>query len=491
MQQQTARRPIRTDRRHLRSHRLPVVLGAVVLLLAGLLDAAVAAAPASSETAPVAAVAAAPVGADLCATVGYDAGFRGDALVIAVAIALVESACNPAARGVNGPTLNCPLGSVDRGLWQINSCYGADVSDACAYDAACNARAAYRLSASGTKWTPWSAYSSGRYLTRMDAARAAVDRLLRRPYGFLDSIDPSVRGVVVRGWALDPDTADPITVQIKVDDAATASATADRSRPDVGAANPGAGNSHGFQALVPIASGTHTVCAYGVNVGAEALNSLLGCQVVTPSGVPWGVYGAREAPGGVRFDGWAVDPDTASPIDVHAYVDAVAVGASASRNRPDIAAAYPLAGPNHGFDSLVVPAGHGTHTACAYAINQPTSPGVNALLHPGCTTLNLTGVPYGAYTATRSFSTVRVEGWAIDPDLATPVTVHVYVDTGRAAVPATAGGNRPDVAAAFPGYDVTIGPLSLGQHRVCAYAINNEPNGLNPVLHPGCITVTI
>ena len=111
--------------------------------------------------------------ADLCAQVGSNAGFPHDnRLVTAVAVGLAESSCNPSATYVN------PGGNgTDRGLWQINSKYHPEVTDACAYDAQCNADAAYRISSGGTSWTPWSTYNSGKYLQFMSQAQAAVDRL--------------------------------------------------------------------------------------------------------------------------------------------------------------------------------------------------------------------------------------------------------------------------------------------------------------------------
>lgn len=41
------------------------------------------------------------------------------------------------ARYINKPTTGCPRGSVDRGLFMINDCYHAEVSNACAYDYEC------------------------------------------------------------------------------------------------------------------------------------------------------------------------------------------------------------------------------------------------------------------------------------------------------------------------------------------------------------------
>jgi len=113
--------------------------------------------------------------ADLCAHVGHNAGFPNDRLVTAVAVALAESRCNPDATGTNTD------GSRDRGLWQINSRWHPEVSDACAYDAQCNANEAYRISSQGTSWTPWTTYNSGAYTSWLDEARAAVDRLQTGP----------------------------------------------------------------------------------------------------------------------------------------------------------------------------------------------------------------------------------------------------------------------------------------------------------------------
>src|SRR3712207_8953239 len=115
--------------------------------------------------------------ADTCAKVALRAGFSGDRLVTAVAVGMGESSCRPDVARSNGPTKGCPKGSVDRGLWQINSCWHPSVSKSCAYDAQCNANAAYRISSGGRNWKPWVAYTNGRYENYLDEARAAVGRL--------------------------------------------------------------------------------------------------------------------------------------------------------------------------------------------------------------------------------------------------------------------------------------------------------------------------
>jgi Lysozyme like domain len=124
----------------------PLRLG-IVVVLALIALAVPAPARAASDTSTSAA-------ADLCASVASRAGFSGDRLVTAVAVGMGESSCRPDAQNSNGPTKGCPNGSVDRGLWQINSCWHPSVSKSCAYDAQCNANAAYRISAKGINFKP-------------------------------------------------------------------------------------------------------------------------------------------------------------------------------------------------------------------------------------------------------------------------------------------------------------------------------------------------
>jgi hypothetical protein len=157
------RRPVRAV--------LPLRLGIVaVLALAALAIPAPARADSAASTSAA---------ADRCAGVASQAGFSGDRLVTAVAVGMGESSCRADAQNANGPTKGCPNGSVDRGLWQINSCWHPSVSKSCAYDPQCNANAAYRISAKGTNFKPWVAYTNGSYRNHLEAARAAVARLSR------------------------------------------------------------------------------------------------------------------------------------------------------------------------------------------------------------------------------------------------------------------------------------------------------------------------
>jgi hypothetical protein len=73
------------------------------------------------------------------------AGGNPQNAAIAAAVALAESGGNASA----GPKNN--NGSVDRGLWQINSIHGALSS----FDPLQNAKAAVRISNNGANWRPW------------------------------------------------------------------------------------------------------------------------------------------------------------------------------------------------------------------------------------------------------------------------------------------------------------------------------------------------
>jgi hypothetical protein len=111
-------------------------------------------------------------------------GYVGGSLTTAVAVALAESGCNPSACYDDTARRECtPAGtrgskhSIDRGAWQINSRAWKNVSDACAYRGTCNARAAYRVAADGSYFSPWTVYLINRYSRYLWAAQRAVSAL--------------------------------------------------------------------------------------------------------------------------------------------------------------------------------------------------------------------------------------------------------------------------------------------------------------------------
>jgi hypothetical protein len=198
-------------------------------------------------------------------------------------------------------------------------------------------------------------------------------------------------------------------------------------------------------------------------------------------------------PGQVWLSGWAIDPDTASPTSVHIYLDGRFAGSlDASGQRRDVAAIHPTYGPGHGFAGAV-PATGGRRQVCAYAIN--TGPGTtNTSL--GCRTVSLpTGNPFGSLDAATLVAPgqVRVAGWAIDPDTAGAIRVHLWAN-GRYLTDLAADVRRADVGSAHAmygpdhGYATTVG-LPTGTNQLCAYAINAGPGTANTAL--ACRTVVV
>lgn len=95
--------------------------------------------------------------------VASSAGWSGEDLVIAVAVALAESGGDP---GIIGD-VNVPHpGSASYGLWQINSYwhpeFGPDFTKL--FDPQTNANDAYQIYVqAGDSFSPWSTYKSGAY----------------------------------------------------------------------------------------------------------------------------------------------------------------------------------------------------------------------------------------------------------------------------------------------------------------------------------------
>jgi hypothetical protein len=320
------------------------------------------------------------------------------------------------------------------------------------------------------------------------------DRAYVDPIGSLDSavaVGPS--GARLQGWALDPDTIDPVALHVYVDGKWGGAYTAGTSRPDVGAVFSGYGPNHGFDInLGGISAGNRQVCVYAIDVDPGE-NALVGCRsVLVRSGNPVGNVDSASGTvvGGVRVTGWALDPDTVDPIELHVYVDGRWGGAyTAPGHRPDVGVAYPGYGSAHGFDLQLNGVAGGNRRVCVYGIDQ--GPGSNSLI--ACRdVLVRSGSPFGNIDSHGgiSMTTARVNGWAIDPDTAAPVELHAYVD-GRWGGAFTASAPRHDVGAAYPGYgndhgfQIDVNGLVKGANRVCVYGINQGP-GANSLI--GCVT---
>lgn len=127
--------------------------------------------------------------ASTCATAAYKAGFPMDSftateignyrtVVVAVAIGMAESGCNPSA--INGSGSCAP-----RGLWQVEQCYWPRVTEACLQNAQCNGDAAWGyVYRAGDTFCWWQTYDpicgsgyNGAWVNYISDAQTAVANL--------------------------------------------------------------------------------------------------------------------------------------------------------------------------------------------------------------------------------------------------------------------------------------------------------------------------
>jgi hypothetical protein len=312
------------------------------------------------------------------------------------------------------------------------------------------------------------------------------------PFGNVESAVVKAGMGVVSGWTLDPDTTAPLDVHVYVNGGWGAAVKASGTRADVGAAYPGAGSAHGYQVTVPLRPGANDVCLYAINVGAGASNPEIGCRTLTLAVEPEGGVRATGGASAATVTGWAVDPETSAPIDVHVYVDdAWGAALTADKSRSDMATLYPGLGTRHGF-SAKLPMSPGSHQVCVYAINVGQG---TANPRIGCATV-LIGVPAigNLEEVTASGATVQVSGWALDPDTPAAIDVQLNVN-GRYKSTVRADRGRPDVGAAYPasgsghGFSTTL-VLPPATYQVCAYALN-VLGGTTAKPRLGCFAVKV
>ncbi len=181
------------------------------------------------------------------------------------------------------------------------------------------------------------------------------------PTGSLDNVTRAGTTVSVGGWALDPDTADPVQVDVYHDERKVATLTASEPRSDVASAYPGYGANHGYTATLPALPGEHTVCATPRPVpgnGGPETTPAPSCRTYSMPHEPYGSLDMAKRVGRtVEVRGTATDPDDPSaPVSVHVYIDSSMVANASTID--------------HVFTATVAAqGGPGVHNLCAYAIN--------------------------------------------------------------------------------------------------------------------------
>lgn len=307
------------------------------------------------------------------------------------------------------------------------------------------------------------------------------------PFGNVEVLQARDGAVSVSGWALDPDTSAPVAVRVTANGAVPQDLQITAGdRPDVQRAHPAYGAGRGFSARFSLPVGSADVCVTFVNVGRGS-DTVARCTLAaTTTGSPFGnLESLTVAPGVASVSGWLLDPDTAAPADVHAYVNGRWAGAiRADLPRADVNSIYPAFGPSRGFSARVSIPG-GSSTLCLYGFN--VRGGVSTLLR--CVPVTSpTGSPYGNFEGlSATAGGAVISGWSIDPDSVAPIDIHVYVN-GRGAGAYRADQTRADVGRVFPAYGAEHGfsaaiAVPSGRSEVCVFGYN-VGGGTNRLL--GC-----
>jgi cell wall-associated NlpC family hydrolase len=220
--------------------------------------------------------------------------------------------------------------------------------------------------------------------------------------GALTSAKAVTGGVLLTGWASDPDALTPAhaTSDIRVvvrEDGSAIVGSGDTNLADAAVTKKHhTGPTPDYSVTVPLPTGTHTLCVVAANVGPGA-SAVLGCTT-TPLGrtltatqvaahKPQGALTAVSASASsLRVTGWTTDPDwIGRRITTVLYVDGSSAGTVLTTT---YAGTRPKgAGPVSAFD-ITVPVATGTHVACVWAVNVALGNG-NSLL--GCSAADTRG----------------------------------------------------------------------------------------------------
>jgi len=215
------------------------------------------------------------------------------------------------------------------------------------------------------------------------------------PRGSLESAVWDGTNVVASGWSIDPTAVGPTWVELTIDGSARAGVLASGARPDIGVANPGYGDNHGFSVATSnfsLAPGAHRVCAVGFDLDGGPSAELSNCRTISvaappSSRVPKGGWdGARGGRRSVSLSGWGIDlGEPSAAVWVWIVVDKKWYFAPANQNRPWLSWFYPQHGDGHGY-STTIAASRGRHQVCAASFTSD----LKAIAIHGCASVRST-----------------------------------------------------------------------------------------------------
>jgi hypothetical protein len=310
------------------------------------------------------------------------------------------------------------------------------------------------------------------------------------PTASLSTIAGTRTGAKITGWALDPDTSAAISVDVSVDGNHVRTVTANGTG--------GTRSGHNFATTMTLKSGDHNVCAVGINARYGTHNSKPSCKTITLALKPFGTFESLKRATGssnLAVKGWALDPDTNSPISVKVTLDGKAYATvSANAARSDIDSSYPY-GADHGISATVI-ANDGEHTVCMTAVNSgggsdgglgckliiavhPVAPAavgnVTALAGFGGATVEWTppardgGAPWTKYTVTSSpgniSATVKADATSANVMGLKPSTSYTFTVTATNVAGTSTAVVSPSVKTqASPPAQTTPAPVSTSRY---------------------------
>jgi len=238
--------------------------------------------------------------------------------------------------------------------------------------------------------------------------------------------------------------------------------------------------------------GTGDACsAYGNRNFWVYYNTWFGTSTLPPGTPEGNLASVTPVDGGVRIDGWAVDPD--APTAVVAL--SIQFGnnwfvAYADKEGEDLSSRFPGSGTRHTF-SATLPAVPGSYSMCIYPVN---AGGAGASGTMGCTAVVVPPppLPLGAIdSATVSNGVVSFSGWLVRPNALT-TSVAGAINVGSTWIGVT--GNQPNaiaptvVAGAGPNQGFTGSfPAPPGLTTLCLWA---SPIGL-PAKSIACRSILV